>query len=214
MKKLISASLLAADRFNLDKELKRVEDNNIDLIHFDVMDNVFVPNTSFNDDTFKKIRHLSNIPFEIHLMVDNPFAYIDNYDYSSDDVIIVHYESFKNKEDLNVCLRRIKKHHKVGLSIKPMTSVEKILPYLDILDYVLVMSVEPGFGGQKFMDAALEKIYDLVQYRNDRKYLIEVDGGINESTSKACFEAGADILVSGSYLFEGDMKSKKESLLK
>ena len=210
MRKLVSASMLAADKSKLIDELKRLEQNDVDLVHFDVMDNVFVPNTSFNDDTFSKIRKYSNLNFEIHLMVENPFDYINNYFYDENDVIIIHYESFSDEKEFLKCILQIKEHHKVGVSIKPATPIDVLLPYLSLLDYVLIMSVEPGFGGQKFMPSALEKINKLHQIKldNDYGYVVEVDGGINDETSILCIENNIDILVSGSYLFKEDMKER------
>ncbi|CDC45635.1 ribulose-phosphate 3-epimerase [Firmicutes bacterium CAG:449] len=212
MKIKVSASLLACDKNKIIEEVKKLKENNVDCVHFDVMDNVFVPNTSFNDDTFKRIREYTSLPFEIHLMVENPNNYINDYGNNKEDIIIIHYECFSEEKDLLACINNIKLHHKVGLSIKPNTPVEKIKEYLKYLDYVLIMSVEPGFGGQKFMPSALEKIKELKSYQKDYHYVIEVDGGINDITSKLCNEAGVDILVSGSYLFKGNMKEKVESL--
>ncbi len=212
MKIKVSASLLACDKNKIIEEVKKLKENNVDYVHFDVMDNVFVPNTSFNDDTFKRIREYTSLPFEIHLMVENPNNYINDYGNNKEDIIIIHYECFSEEKDLLACINNIKLHHKVGLSIKPNTPVEKIKEYLKYLDYVLIMSVEPGFGGQKFMPSALEKIKELKSYQKDYHYVIEVDGGINDITSKLCNEAGVDILVSGSYLFKGNMKEKVESL--
>lgn len=212
MKIKVSASLLACDKNKIIEEVKKLKENNVDCVHFDVMDNVFVPNTSFNDDTFKRIREYTSLPFEIHLMVENPNDYINDYGNNKEDIIIIHYECFSEEKDLLACINNIKLHHKVGLSIKPNTPVEKIKEYLKYLDYVLIMSVEPGFGGQKFMPSALEKIKELKSYQKDYHYVIEVDGGINDITSKLCNEAGVDILVSGSYLFKGNMKEKVESL--
>lgn len=212
MKIKVSASLLACDKNKIIEEVKKLKENNVDYVHFDVMDNVFVPNTSFNDDTFKRIREYTSLPFEIHLMVENPNNYINDYGNNKEDIIIIHYECFSEEKDLLACINNIKLHHKVGLSIKPNTPVEKTKEYLKYLDYVLIMSVEPGFGGQKFMPSALEKIKELKSYQKDYHYVIEVDGGINDITSKLCNEAGVDILVSGSYLFKGNMKEKVESL--
>ena len=212
MKIKVSASLLACDKNKIIEEVKKLKENNVDCVHFDVMDNVFVPNTSFNDDTFKRIREYTSLPFEIHLMVENPNNYINDYGNNKEDIIIIHYECFSEEKDLLACINNIKLHHKVGLSIKPNTPVEKIKEFLKYLDYVLIMSVEPGFGGQKFMPSALEKIKELKSYQKDYHYVIEVDGGINDITSKLCNEAGVDILVSGSYLFKGNMKEKVESL--
>ncbi len=212
MRTLVSASLLAADKNNLLDELKRVEQSKIDFIHFDVMDNQFVPNISFLDGTFTKIRKYSSLPFEVHLMVNNPLDYIDKYDFSKEDVIIIHYECFKNAQELMSCIKQIKKKHRVGISIKPHTEVKVLEPYLKLLDYILIMSVEPGFGGQKFLPSALDKIKYLSERKKENHYLIEVDGGINEITGQKCKDVGVDILVSGSYLFNESMKERVELL--
>ena len=214
MSVLVSASVLAADKTNLIEELKRLELSDVDLVHFDVMDNVFVPNTSFNDDTFDKVRKHSNLIFEIHLMVNNPFDYINNYFFNKDDVIIVHYESFSSPKDFLDCILAIKEHHRVGVSIKPKTSPEVLIPYLDLIDYILIMSVEPGFGGQSFMHDQVYKIeyFSKLQKEHNYKYLIEVDGGINNETCKYVKDAGVNILVSGSYLFKDDMKERVKLL--
>lgn len=201
----VSASLLAADKENIIEEVERLKINQVDYVHFDVMDNVFVPNTSFIDDTFDRIRNHTSLQFEIHLMVVNPMDYLDKYDYSNRDVIIVHYECFSCKEDIIKCLLKIKEKHKVGISIKPNTDVRVLDDLLKYLDYVLVMSVEPGFGGQKFMDSALEKISYLKKQKSMYNYVIEVDGGIDSRTASLCENEGIDIVVSGSYLFKEDM---------
>ena len=211
-KSYISTSVLAADKTKLIDELKRCENSNIDFIHFDVMDNKFVPNTSFDDDTFEKVRKHCSLLFEVHLMVNNPYDYIDRYEYNNDDVIIVHYEQFATKEDLYNCILYIKNNHRVGVSIKPATDVRVLDDFLHLLDYVLIMSVEPGFGGQKFMPIALDKIKYLSDKQDEYNFLIEVDGGINDITYKDCLLNGCDILVSGSYLFKGDMKLNQEKI--
>ena len=204
----VSASLLAANKEDIINETIRLKNNGVDCVHFDVMDNVFVNNTSFMDDTFFKIRKYTTLPFEIHLMVHNPIDYLDKYDYSSDDVIIVHYECFSSKEDIIDCLKKIKEKHKAGISIKPNTKVEVLDDFLIYFDYILIMSVEPGFGGQKFMVSALDKIKYLSNKKKEYHYVIEVDGGIDNLTAPLCIENGIDILVSGSYLFKGDMIKK------
>ena len=129
MKIKVSASLLACDKNKIIEEVKKLKENNVDCVHFDVMDNVFVPNTSFNDDTFKRIREYTSLPFEIHLMVENPNNYINDYGNNKEDIIIIHYECFSEEKDLLACINNIKLHHKVGLSIKPNTPVEKIKEY-------------------------------------------------------------------------------------
>lgn len=211
-KNLISASLLAADKSRLAEELHRIENSGIELIHFDVMDHLFVPNLSFFDDTFSTIRAFASLPFEIHLMVEHPEDFIDRYGDRKEDVIIVHYEGFESEDQLEICLKNIRKKHRAGISLKPGTDVRVLDRFLSDVDYVLVMSVEPGFGGQKFQPSALEKIRYLKERQKDHKYLIEVDGGINAETAESCVRAGCDILVSGSYLFSGDMKENAEAI--
>lgn len=208
----VSASLLAANKDDIENEVKKLEKNNVDVVHFDVMDNIFVNNTSFLDDTFHKIRTYTSLPFEIHLMVKDPLNYLDKYDFSNEDIIIVHYECFSSSDEIIDCLKKIKIKHKVGLCIKPKTDVKVLDEFLKYLDYVLIMSVEPGFGGQKFMESALSKIEYLSKVKDKYHFVIEVDGGIDNYTSKLCIEKGIDILVSGSFLFKGNMLEKVESI--
>ncbi len=208
----VSASLLAANKDDIINEVIKLEKNNVDVVHFDVMDNIFVNNTSFLDDTFHKIRKYTSLPFEIHLMVKDPLNYLDKYDFSNEDIIIVHYECFSSNDEIIDCLKKIKIKHKVGLCIKPKTDVKVLDEFLKYLDYVLIMSVEPGFGGQKFMESALNKIEYLSKVKNKYHFVIEVDGGIDNCTSKLCIEKGIDILVSGSFLFKGNMLEKVESI--
>lgn len=206
MKVLVSASLLACDKEKIVSEVASLEKKNVDLVHFDVMDGKFVNNISFNEkDDFSKIRKYSSLPFEVHLMVENPDDYLERYNFSSQDVIIVHYESFKNEDELIACLKKIKLNHRAGITFKPNTMIAKVDNLLKLVDYVLVMSVEPGFGGQVFLEQALERIKFFKEKQQNYHYVIEVDGGINDITSKKCLAAGVDILVSGSYLFKGNM---------
>ena len=212
MKNLVSASLLACNKEKIIEEVSSLQQNGVDIVHFDVMDGKFVNNISFNDDTFHKIRKYTTLPFEIHLMVNNPLEYISKYEYSSNDVIIVHYEAFNNDEDVISCLEKINLSHKSGISFKPHTDITKIDKFLPYVDYVLVMSVEPGFGGQSFIENSVEKIKYFASKKKSYHYVIEVDGGINDLTYKKCVEAGVDILVSGSFLFKGDMVKKVEAI--
>lgn len=208
MKSKVSASLLACNKEKIIDEVQSLENNGVDFVHFDVMDGKFVNNVSFNDDTFQKIRKYSSLPFEIHLMVENPLDYLDRYNFSQEDVLIVHYESFSDEESLISCLIKIKEHHKVGLTFKPKTDYLKVERLLKYLDYLLIMSVEPGFGGQSFLNDSLEKIAYFAKLKNQYHYQIEVDGGINDLTAQKCIISGADILVSGSYLFKENMKER------
>ncbi len=192
----ISPSILSADFSKLGEEVQKL--NKADYIHIDVMDGHFVPNLTFGTKLIKDIRKYTNKPFDVHLMVDNPDFYIPNL--LDVDLITVHYESCIH---LNRTINEIKKiGKKVGVALNPSTN-ENVLKYvLDDIDLVLIMTVNPGFGGQKFIDSQLEKIKNVKASIGDRKIYIEVDGGIDCKTSKSVIDAGADILVSGSYVFK------------
>lgn len=207
----ISPSILNADFLNLKKEIKSI--NNCDYIHLDIMDGNFVPNISFGPDICKQVRKETDIFFDTHLMVNEPLKWIEKFNIKNTRFITVHFESKGYSEALNkINELGIKK----GLSIKPKTKVSEIKNLLKDLDLVLVMSVEPGFGGQKFMVQSLDKIKELKKLREkyNYKYLIEVDGGINNETIKLVKEAGADMVVVGSYLFKQKNRKKLIKLLR
>ncbi len=191
----ISPSLLAADFSRLDRELDRVSD--ADALHLDVMDGIFVPNISFGPPVLQSIRPKTSLFFDVHLMITHPLDYIETFVKCGADCITFHLESDSDP------LKTIEKIHsfgkQAGISIRPATAPEAVLPFLSKLDMVLVMSVEPGFGGQKFMDSALEKIRFLRSAAPD--ITLNVDGGINADTGRRCVEAGANMLVAGSYVF-------------
>lgn len=194
----ISPSILTANFVNLNQELKSIE--KADYLHLDIMDGHFVPNISFGPFISSVIQKHTNLKLDTHLMVTDPLFWLDKFNLPNTEFITVHYEANKLEETLD------KIHElnlKAGISFKPNTKVNQIKSYLSKVDLVLVMSVEPGFGGQKFMENSLDKIKELAKLRKDYNYnfLIEVDGGINQETAKLCKEAGADILVVGSYLF-------------
>lgn len=201
----VSPSLLAANFMNLEEEVKRIKESNCEYIHLDVMDGNFVPNISFGPGIISQLKKILDTPFDVHLMINNPRNYLNEFKKAGADILTYHYEVQDNHFEL---IKEIKNlGMKVGLSIKPNTKVEEIVPYLNDLDLVLVMSVEPGFGGQKFMDSCLEKIRFLDEYKKTHhlSYQIEVDGGINLETSRLVCEAGVDMVVAGTYLFKGDM---------
>lgn len=201
---LVAPSILTADFSNLKEELKSI--NNADYIHLDIMDGHFVPNISFGPYISSKIRKVTNIPFDTHLMVSNPLDWIEKFAIDNTHYITVHYESNKYLEAID----KIKGLNiKAGLSIKPKTNVSEIKHLLPKIDLVLVMSVEPGFGGQKFMPNAINKIKELVQLRKEMNlnFIIEVDGGINADTIGSVKEAGVDMIVAGSYIF--NQKNRK-----
>ena len=203
-KHLIAPSILSANFSNLQKDINMLETAGADWLHIDVMDGHFVPNITIGPLVVKAIRPLSKLFFDVHLMISEPERYWENFVKSGADLIVFHEEVVCDKIQL---IKDIKaKNVKVGISIKPKTPVEKILEYLPLLDVVLVMTVEPGFGGQSFMEDMLPKISSLRKIIDDNKYncLIEVDGGINVKTAKQCLEYGADALVSGNSIFAAE----------
>lgn len=200
----ISPSILSADFSRLGDEMTALERAGADLVHIDVMDGSFVPNISFGATVYKCVRKDSKLPFDVHLMIDEPIRYVDDFVKAGADLITFHIEATDRVTETLDAIHA--KGVKAGLSVKPGTPVSAIEAYLNQCDLVLVMSVEPGFGGQKFMPEALPKIELLKQLRSAHRYTyeIEVDGGINASTAPLCISAGADILVAGSAVLGKD----------
>ena len=201
MEIFIAPSILAADFAKMGEEVSRMEKNGADMIHYDVMDGMFVPNISFGPQMLKAIRPYTTLPIDVHLMIVEPIRYIKEYAKNGADYITVHYEACK---DLRATLQAVKELGvKVGLSIIPDTPASVVKDYVNDCDMILVMSVYPGFGGQKFIEASLDKIKEISEYvKNSGKEIrIEVDGGINLETSKLAKQAGADTLVAGSAVF-------------
>lgn len=199
--KLIAPSILSADFSKLSDELVRIEKSGADIIHIDVMDGHFVPNLTFGAPVVKAIRHCTKLPFDVHLMISNPLKYIGDFAAAGADSITFHIES---DDDPTKVISEIKKHNiKTAVSVKPNTAAEVIFPYLPYIDMVLVMTVEPGFGGQAFMPDMLGKIETIKSEidRLGRDIKIEVDGGINFTTAVSASNAGADIFVAGNALF-------------
>ena len=214
---LVSISILNANFLNLEQEIIKAQNIGIKWLHFDVMDGHFVPNISFGAPILSSISQKFKLFNDVHLMISEPKKYYMDFVKAGADLITFHLESLKSEEEVVNLVNLIKKENvKVGISIKPNTDVKKLLPFLNLIDLILIMSVEPGFGGQKFMDTALDKIEFLSKYKdeNSLQYLIEVDGGINNITYKKCASKGVDVCVIGSYLLKSeDMKKSYELLM-
>jgi ribulose-phosphate 3-epimerase len=217
MKKIkISPSILSADFSQLGNEIRRLEEGGADLIHVDVMDGHFVPNLTIGPPVIKALKKNCSIKFDVHLMISPVHEYIDAYSDAGADIITIHPEA---TDDLSSSIKKIKDlGKKVGVSLNPETKVSIIKDHLEQIDLVLIMSVNPGFGGQKFMPEVLDKIKELknIQKEQNIDFDIEIDGGINFENSKIAIEAGANILVSGTTIFKsnnGDIK-KNIDLLK
>ena len=214
---LVSISILNVNFLNLEQEIIKAQNIGIKWLHFDVMDGHFVPNISFGAPILSSISQKFKLFNDVHLMISDPKKYYMDFVKAGADLITFHLESLKSEEEVVNLVNLIKKENvKVGISIKPNTDVKKLLPFLNLTDLILIMSVEPGFGGQKFMDTALDKIEFLSKYKdeNSLQYLIEVDGGINNITYKKCASKGVDVCVIGSYLLKSeDMKKSYELLM-
>ena len=213
MKKIqISPSILSADFSQLGNEIKRLEQAGADMIHVDVMDGHFVPNLTIGPPVIKALKKNSSMPFDVHLMISPVHKYIEAYADAGADIITIHPEA---TEDLQKSINKIKEFKiKVGVSLNPETKVDVIKKNLSQIDLVLIMSVNPGFGGQKFMPEVLNKIKELVKIRKNEKLIfdIEIDGGINFDNSKLAIEAGANILVSGTTIFKSNDGNIKKNI--
>ena len=213
MKKIqISPSILSADFSQLGQEIKRLEEGGADMIHVDVMDGHFVPNLTIGPPVIKALREYTKLPFDVHLMISPVHKYIQDYADAGADIITIHPEATDNlKESIN----HIKKlGKKIGVSLNPETKINLITDMLSEIDLVLIMSVNPGFGGQKFMPQVLDKIKDLKKIRDQRNLIfdIEIDGGINFDNNKLAIEAGANILVSGTTVFKDNNGNIKKNI--
>ena len=210
MKKIqISPSILSADFSQLGEDIKRLEKSGADMIHVDVMDGHFVPNLTIGPPVIKSLRKYTSLPFDVHLMIDPVHKYIKDYSDAGADIITFHPEATKNTQETINLISSLSK--KVGISLNPDTEISIAEEYLDKIDLILIMSVYPGFGGQKFINRVIKKIVELDKIRSQRRlnFKIEIDGGINFETSKIAIDAGVDILVSGTTVFKennGDLK--------
>jgi len=219
MKKiLIAPSLLACKKGEEKEQIAILTSAGADILHFDVMDGKFVPNVSFSEEDYLYVRSFCRLPMDVHIMVENPMNYVDFYGRNGAKILTFHYEALNDDKERIAVLKMIRSYSMLaGISIKPQTNPIVLLPLLKYIDVILIMSVEPGKGGQAFLQESLEKISYFREIIDEKKLpiLIEVDGGINEITGKSAVQAGADILVAGSYLFhKEDVQERIESLKK
>ncbi|MEG0377763.1 MAG: ribulose-phosphate 3-epimerase [Eubacterium sp.] len=204
MQTKISPSMLSADFANLERDLKSVESGGADWLHVDVMDGHFVPNITIGPDQVKSLRKTISIPFDVHLMISEPLKYIAQFAEAGADYITVHVEV---EDDTRSCIKMIKeKGCQPGLVLSPDTDIAVLEPFMDEISMVLLMSVYPGFGGQKYIEATTERLKGVRKMIGDRPVFLEVDGGVNFETLSTVVSAGADVIVSGSCLFNGNMK--------
>lgn len=206
----VSPSILSADFVNLERDIKRIEDGGADWVHVDVMDGHFVPNITIGVPVVASIRKVTKLPLDVHLMIENPEKYVEPFVKAGADILTFHYEC---GTDIKKTIDLIKSFGiKVGLSIKPKTTPDVVFPYLKDLDLLLVMTVEPGFGGQKFMQDCADKI-PVIKEKAPENLIIQVDGGINAETARICTFYGANSLVAGNYIYKSaDIKSAIKSL--
>ena len=213
MKKIkISPSILSADFSQLGNEIKRLEEGGADMIHIDVMDGHFVPNLTMGPSVIKALRKCTKLPFDVHLMISPVHKYIQDYADAGADIITIHPEATDNLKASIHHIKKLKK--KVGVSLNPETKINIVTDFLNDIDLVLIMSVHPGFGGQKFMPKVLDKIKELKNLKDTKKleFDIEIDGGINFDNNKLAIKAGANILVSGTTVFKNNSENIKKNI--
>ena len=214
--KKISPSILASNMLELGKEIKKIEDSGANYVHIDIMDGVFVPNISFGMPVISAVRSCTELVLDVHAMIVEPDRYIDDFVKCGADIITFHYEALSS-ERIVKAIEKIRSYgKKVGISIKPKTEAEVLYPFIKDIDMALVMTVEPGFGGQKFMYDTMEKVKKIREYALSvgKELDIQVDGGVNDDTIKAASDAGANVFVLGTGFFKAEKSQTAEEILK
>ena len=208
----ISPSILSADFSKLGSEIENLEKAKADLIHIDVMDGHFVPNITIGPEVISKLRRYTKLPFDVHLMISPVNKFIKNFADAGADIITIHPEATENLKDSINHIKKLNK--KVGISLNPKSKIDLVINFLNEIDLILIMSVNPGFGGQKFMPEVLDKIKELKKIKDQKKLIfdIEIDGGINFDNSKLAIQAGANILVSGTTIFKNNDGNIKKNI--
>ena len=206
----VSPSILSADFVNLERDIRALAPAGADYVHVDVMDGIFVPNITIGIPVVAAIRKITELPLDVHLMIDRPIRYVDDFCKAGSDILTIHVEA-DSEENTLAALKRIRENGvKAAISVKPKTPAEAVLPYLPYCDLILVMTVEPGFGGQSFMDDMMPKLKQIRAYIDEQNpdCELEVDGGVNEETGMICRENGANVLVAGSAYFKAPDPAK------